>query len=308
MICGDVHELKLNKNFQTISPIFPLREMPADVVNDLSTDQRYAYRMWKMITTGVIDEDLVQLKVGEVCPSRWLTTGNRFGRLWISFHGLVGRDLKILRAIVEYVIRVYWYMWFEIKTDSSIISGPYHKLREIQCVQRMKGKDEISRKVREIAKKYIEKSAWHAHSELTLATLLSSEEESDRRFAYEKIVSLRGGEDFGDKSIRAFEPPKLNWSATSIRDIQDWANITEPIITASISTRDLAQFLTTPMRLPKIPGHTQSCERAVKEVTHASACVFGAERRDGFIRARVQSRSAVPCMERKKDFEGLIPK
>ena len=90
MICGDVHELKFNKHLKTISPFFPLCEMPAEVVNDLSTDQRYAYRMWKMITTGDVDEDLIQLKVGEVCPSRWLTTGNRFGRLWISSHGLVG--------------------------------------------------------------------------------------------------------------------------------------------------------------------------------------------------------------------------
>ena len=199
-------------------------------------------------------------------------------------------------------------MWFEIKTDSSIVAGPHHKLQEIQCVQKMKGKDEILRKVREVAKKYIEKGAWNGHSELCLINLLCSEEESDRRFAFEKVVSLRDGKDFGDKSIHPYEPPKLNWNASLVWEIQDWANATEPLITASISTKDLAQFLTAPMNLPKIPGHTQSCERAVKEVTHASACVFGAERRDGFIRARVKSRSAVPCMERKKDLEGLIPK
>ena len=131
MICGDVQDLEFNKKFIVIPPIFPLREMPAEVVNDLSTDQRYAYRIVKMITTGEIDEDLIQLKVGPPCPSRWLTTGNRFGRLWISSHGLIGRDLKVFRAIMEYVVNVYLFLWFEIKTDSSIIAGPYHVLKAI---------------------------------------------------------------------------------------------------------------------------------------------------------------------------------
>ena len=308
MICSNVHELKFNKKFRIIHPTSPLREMPPDVVNDLSTDQRYAYRIVKMITTGVIDEDLVQLKVGEVCPSRWLTTGNRFARVWISFHGIVGNDLKVFHAIMKYLINGYFFMWFEIKIDSSIVAGPYHVLRQIQCIQEMKGKDEISRKVKEIAKKYIEKSAWNAHTEILITSLLCSEQESDRRFAVEKLTALRDGNNLGDKSVRPFEPPKLNWNAKSIPEIQDWENATEPIITASIPTCDLAKFITSPMKLPKIPSHTQSCERAVKEVTHASACVFGAERRDGFIRAKLQSRAVVPRMERKKDFEGLIPK
>ena len=62
-------------------------------------------------------------------------------------------------------------MWFEIKTDSLIVSGPYHKLKEIQLVREVKGKDEGSRRVKELAKKFIEKGAWHANSEHLLALL-----------------------------------------------------------------------------------------------------------------------------------------
>ena len=58
----------------------------ADVVDD----QCYAYRILKMITTGVFDHDLLQLKIGEVSHSRWLTTGNRFARQWVSKHGFKG--------------------------------------------------------------------------------------------------------------------------------------------------------------------------------------------------------------------------
>ena len=43
LICGEVHKLEFDPAFKSISPPFPLRELPAEVVNDLSTDQHYAY-------------------------------------------------------------------------------------------------------------------------------------------------------------------------------------------------------------------------------------------------------------------------
>ena len=261
-----------------------------------------------MIHTGEVDEDVLQLKTGEVDHSRWLNTGNRFERLWVSKHGLKGDDLKKFRVIVQYMARFYFPMWFEIKADSSIIRGPYHKLKEIQLLQKMKGTDKLSKTVKQIAQKFIEKGAWHAHSEHLLVSLLSSDDESDRRFAIDKIISLRNGEEYGDKSVRPFSAPKLNWEAQSIREIQDWSDVTEPFITTSILTQELNQFITTPLTLPKLPSHTQSCERAVKEVSRASKHVFGAERRDGFIRATIKSREAMPAMERKTDFEAMILK
>ena len=281
--------------------------MPPHVINDLSGDQRYAYRITKMITTGVVDEDLLQLRVADSCPSRWLTTGNRLGRLWVSKHGLTGKEFKMLFLIVEWVVNAYFFMWFEIKIDSSIISGPYHKLKEVKLIQGMKRKDEGSRKVKDIAKKFIEKGAWHAHSEHILLSLLCSDDEADRHFAINKITAIRNGETYGDKSVRPFTAPKLNWNATSIRNLHDWQHATEPLITAQIPTSELSRFLASPLKLPKIPGHSQSCERAVKEVTSASASVFGAKRREGYIFAKIKSRAIMPAMNSKKDLAALIP-
>ena len=306
LICEDVWDLEFDENFQVITPPFPLRELPAEVVNDLSTDHAYAYRLVKMITTGVIDWDLVQLKIGIVSHCRWSTTGSRFGRLYISKHGLVGNDLKNLRTIVEFDVIFYFPMFFEIKANYSIVAGPHHKLKEIQILRTMNGKDVRSKKVKEIAMKFVEKGAWHAHPEHVLLSLLSSADEEDRHFAITKIASIRNGADLGDSSVRPFTPPKLNWHANSIRDIQDWSNATEPLITCSIPSADLSQFLTTPLKIPKIPCHTQSCERAVKEVTNASSHVFGPERRDGYIRAKIKSRKLFPRNETKKDLEALI--
>ena len=100
---------------------------------------------------------------------------------------------------------------------------------------------------------------------------------------------------------------KFNWDAQSIHELQDCTNAYEPSITASIPTSEHSKFLSAPLKIPKIPSHTQSCERAVKEVTCASAKVFGAERRDGFIRAKMESRELMPSMETKANLASLIP-
>ena len=135
----------------------------------------------------------------------------------------------------------------------------------------------------------MEKGAWHAHLEHILLFLLASEVE-----------------DRGDTSVQPFLV-KYNGKAQSIRELQDWTDAYEPSITASIPTSELPTFLSAPLKIPKIPSHTRSCERAVKEVTSASAHIFGAERQDGFIRAKMQSRELMPSMETKANLASLIP-
>ena len=48
-------------------------------------------------------------------------------------------------------------------------------------------------------------------------------------------------------------------------------------------------------------ANTQGVELVVKEVTTASASVFGYERRGGFIRARLAHRELMPAFSSKKD-------
>jgi len=47
---------------------FPV--LPNDVVEDLSTDQYYAYRICWSVIYGEVDTDLRRLEVGEICHSR----------------------------------------------------------------------------------------------------------------------------------------------------------------------------------------------------------------------------------------------
>lgn len=49
--------------------------------------------------------------------------------------------------------------------------------------------------------------------------------------------------------------------------------------------------------------HTQAVERAVKLVTDASTAVCGESARDGFIRARIESRAIMPSFNTKKEYK-----
>ena len=295
-----------NPNFKSISPPFSLRDLPQEVVNDLSTDQHYGYRICQMITTGEVDEDLMKMKVGPVCHSRWLTTASRLCRLYVSKHGLVGEDAKNLRAIVTFIVSHYFPMWFDIKAEHLLMSGPRHILKEVDIVRQLKRKDATSKEIKKIGMHFIEKGAWSAHSEPLLLSLLSSNDIEDRRFGISKILEIRGGAEYGTTSLRQVWTPKLNWEAKSLQNLQAWENSTESNITCAISSIELWKFLETPLDLGKIPCHAQSCERCVKEVTIASAAVFGAERRDGYIRAKITSRSLIPVNETKRDLAGLL--
>ena len=60
------------------------------------------------------------------------------------------------------------------------------------------------------------------------------------------------------------------------------------------------------MSVPYRPVHGQCMERAVKQVTRACESVFGAEARDGFIRAGVANRQLMPKNETKKDLVKMV--
>ena len=312
-------------DFEILTPPFPLRDIPPEVLAGLPADQEYGYRIAKMITTGVVDDGLLNCNIKDFLfsldiscinypnpnftdnnypdypedDSYWLRAASLFARLWISKHGLTGKDLATLRAIVQLIVSVYIFLRIEIQADSSLARGPHRKLKEVQILQSMEAKDPILKRGKEAAFRAAERGAWHAQSEHVLLALLSSDDEEDRRFAIAKIMDIRGRSegretDVGDSSFRSCFPPRLNREATSIRDLQDWTDATEPFATTPMSDEQVRQFLTTPLRVPKIPAHSRSCLRCAKRVCLASHAVAGPRQRDAHVRASGKSRVLDP--------------
>ena len=162
-----------------------LIDLKDEIVNDLSDDQKYGYRIVKAIRSGHMPPDLGSLGIGPVNHSRWLTTANRFLRMYCSEHGFTGKNMRNLKMIVEFIVGVYYPMWFHIKVKNSWIEGPRHVLYQIQLVNMQR------KAVQEIVWPYVMSSAWNSHSESILQTLVCSKVEEERRFGVLKILEVR---------------------------------------------------------------------------------------------------------------------
>ena len=104
--------------------------------------------------------------------------------------------MKTHLIFIKIIVRLYSLLWFEIKVKHSWIEGPYHILKQLQLVRLQ------PKKVQDIVLPYLNSSAWNAHSENLLQTLLCSSDSGDRRFAVDTICKLHGSSEFGDFSVR----------------------------------------------------------------------------------------------------------
>ena len=307
LVKDEVHLYEVNNNFEILDFGCELRELPEEVIADLSTDQKYLYQIVKMIITGELDHDVLKQVIGPVNHSRWLTTGNRLARSWVSKHSYRknSRIYKSLKIIVSYIVSVYAVMWFDIKCKPNILHGPSHMLKTVQLVEKY-----CSAKVKEVVEPVIQRGGYHAHSENLLLSMLGSEDQDERKYAVEKITEIRGGEDYGDCSVRSFHVPQLNFEADSLSSLIDMSGketpVLEPVLTCKVATGELDQYIDNPFPEPDAHCHTQACERAVKETTIAAGKVYGFAKRDGYIRAKMKSRKLVSEIRSKKALAGML--
>ncbi|KAF0297732.1 hypothetical protein FJT64_004840 [Amphibalanus amphitrite] len=295
---GGVCDMEYDPSFKAMPGGEDLIPIPEEVLTEMSNDQRNCYQLVMAVKSGHLPERLRQMKCGPLCHARWLTTGQRILFLRTRKHNVTGKDLKVLKILVNFCLQVYFKIYFDIKVKHSIQDAPYHILTQLKVVKTQ------PKRVREAVMPYIRTGAWYAHSECLLLSLLASEHREDREFAIDQIVRLRGDSEFGDVSVRPRITPKLNPSASSLTNLISWQpdEVYEPVFTCHMPTSDIKIFADSPYRPPKFCSHTQSTERCVKLVTEAAAEVCGQEARDGYIRARVRHREAMSAFDSKKDI------
>ena len=164
--------------------------------------------------------------------------------------------------------------------------------------------------VKEVVCKYIARSSYFAHPELILITLLSSEDEEERRFAVQVIRDkIRKRADTGISLPRKFQAPPINHKARNLFQLIDWDSVplTEPLITATLSTQQITDFLDTPLQVsPTWQCHSQSMERAIRKVSEACLMVVGEVKREGWIRCAEASRKVLKKPNTKADYMPLF--
>lgn len=251
------------KSFEAIPGTEELIELPEKVLKDMSTDAALSYQLLGALRDGELSSELASRKCGNIVHSRWLTTGQSLMMLYMSDHHLTGEDLRKLNLIVNFVANVYLPMFYEIKVKHSILDGPKHILTLLRL---LRGQPQ---EVLDIVSHYVGTGAWFAHSEAILLSMLASPNVLEREFAVEKVLSIRRGEEYGNKQPRTWVKPDINFDATTLQDLIDWDGdkIHEPVFSCDLSRQQIKDIVDNQLQVDNYPLHTQSTERAVKLVS-----------------------------------------
>ena len=313
-------------NFKRIhNPGFP--ELPNDVIDDLSTDQHYAYRICMAIITGEVDPDLESLDIGPPVHSRWLTLACRISRYYTSQE----KPSKNLVILAEFCIKIYFPSWFQIKYKNKITNAAENFYDMLERTKRFPKFKVKGKTVSDIAIAVLERNAYSAHPENILLNMLGDSDENTRRIAVNKILSLRGklpafhiphsfdGNSFVEQDdddvsddeatassemlVRKFKVPVINKDAKVYYNMINLNNpeIEQPPAIRDMTDDEINEIRRIPLYL-KHPCHNQKVERHVKLVSEASLSVTGYERRDGMIRQRIRSRKLMKKFDSKFQF------
>ncbi|GBN92882.1 hypothetical protein AVEN_206234-1 [Araneus ventricosus] len=191
--------------------------------------------------------------------------------------------------------------WFAVKKSKYFTDGPKHVFHAIQISRYLS--DELLQVVYPV----IQRNAFFAHPENVLLAMFVDEIERIRELGYRRILKARQIVP-KKKTVRNFVPPKINFQASDYIEIINWNSnvVYPPPMLRDLSEDDIKSLInsdTTPIReIQKFPCHTQALERCTKLVTKTSNKVCRQDARDGYIRATLKSRSAMPNFTKKSDF------
>ena len=241
--------MERNLKFTPIPLLQPLVEIPDNILKDMSADSDLSYKLVQALSKGEMSQELADMKSGEICQSRWLTTGMAFMLLWASNHGFDGEILEKFENIVTFIVQVYFPMFFEIKVKHTIVDAPYHILTQLKLLRQQ------NNLVQQAVESCVRSGALFAHSESVLLSLLVSSDKHDRSFAVDTIIKLRNGKEKGDKGIRIRKKPFINLKAERLRDLIDWnkEKISEPIFTCDLLSDELQSYKEVTLKAPDYP-------------------------------------------------------
>ena len=299
-----------------------LLSYPDNVVEDLSTDQNYGYKICLAILTGDMPKTLALREIGPLCHARWLTLACRVLRYCVRQKN----PSKNLKDIAEFCVKVYFPSWFNIKKNKYITDGPRNLHFLVEKTMSFPDK-----KVRDIAMRYIQINAYFAHPENILLGMLNDDDQEVRNVAVNIVLKQRGddisdvdGEDLlpnefeggyisdedgnvgeanESSDIRYFKVPKINNKAKVYYKLVNMKEekFEEPPILRKLRTHEIENFRNEKLVL-RHPCHSQAVERSVKVVSEACAEVIGFQRRDGLIRQTLKSRKLQPKVDCKKHY------
>ena len=286
-------------------------ELDPKVLQDLSSDQKYCYYIWKVIVTGCEEtrKKVANLEVGPASLSRWLTLCCRAARVYISDPtktNLTQVENRRLFNFVKYLVRVYFPNWFLIKSNSDITMGSTNFLKFLDLFRKWDPTDISEETLNEVKKNIIRNSYWCCPQKIILS-LLTHDDEERRRDGIKLILDIRKKYPQENIATTARKYPKPNLNATSLLQLTNKRNFKrEPVFTLHLSEQELWQFLSNKLVLPRIPGHSQACERMIRRMTESAGIYWTEGRRQKHIRARQFVKNFIPKCRTKRDLVSFV--
>lgn len=272
-------------------------------INDLSTDQKYLLDMCIAVSSGNCSLDLSLRNPGKLAHSRWLTLANCILRLYVATEN----PTENLKTLAEYIVKVYAPVWFNIKLKPSCTYGSKHLFKLISYSRY------LSDDFKNVLDPVIQRNGYFAAAENLLLSMLCDERKNVRELGLQRGLKARTESRGG---VRKFKVPKINFDAKDYIDMISWAenDVTELPLVKHVSIDSLKDFIRKTSEaqpnskvdplidFPRLPCHTQAVERAVKLVTESAQNVCGSIAREGYIRAKIDSRENMPKFDTKKQF------
>ena len=263
-------------NFRPLSSI-EFSYLPQEVIQNLSSDQFYAYQICRAIISGKVENDLAQLEVGRLSHARWLTLGCRILRFYTS----QTKPSKNLKILVEFCLKIYFSSWFNIKLNSKITNAAVNYFRMLKQIVQFPHK-----LTRDLALKTLMRNGFSAHPENIILSMLADSDQIVRSQAVDIVLSSRRRKDvqtsldenLAEKAVtvRKFNIPEINIKADFYHKMINFEEImtTEPPAIKSMNNAAIQRFKLDKLELDH-PCHNQAVERHVKLVTEASIRVAG---------------------------------
>ena len=131
---------------------------------------------------GSVDANLEFLEVGGLNHLRWLTLGCRILQFYVAQEKLTSN----LSTLAEFLIKIYFPAWFQIKFNNKITDGPKNYLHILTQVMGFPNKI-----IHDIAAAVLQRNAYCAHHENILLVMLADNNHNVRLLAVNKILSIR---------------------------------------------------------------------------------------------------------------------
>ena len=103
-------------------------------------------------------------------------------------------------------------------------------------------------------------------------------------------------------SVRVRRNPKINIAASAPIELMDWTYdpVLETVFMWKMDISEIETLVDESLAIDNYTTHAKFYERAVHEVSKSTTSVFGEDRRDGWVRARMDHREIMPVFTTKK--------